>query len=199
MDNLTNFHVHLITYLGCSSGSDKLVECKSNRLPYKSVVKYTKAREAQHGLELECSRQWWKWLTENCESILLCYLIYFLKSYSHWYFHHESCFLCLPVFIYCPFLHASCLCYSSLVITSTLNLALPLNCLATRLHVSLVPLSLAFSLTGIHSLSPMCLSLLSVLLSILSVIIAYASTIWPSVLQLLLSILLLLQDNCLPL
>ena len=34
-----------------------IVECKSNRLPYKSVVKYTKAREAQHGLELECSRQ----------------------------------------------------------------------------------------------------------------------------------------------
>ena len=75
MDNLTNFHVHLITYLGCSFGSDKLVECKSNRLPYKSVVKHTMAREAQHGLELECSRQWWKWLTENCESILLHYFL----------------------------------------------------------------------------------------------------------------------------
>ena len=65
----------------------------------------------------------------------------------------------------------------SLVITSTLNLALHVDCLATRMHVSLVLLSLTFSLTGIHSLSPMYLSLLSILLSILSVIIAYASTI----------------------
>ena len=56
-----------------SSKQLQIVECKSIRLPYKSVVKYTKAREAQHGLELESSRQWWNWLTENCEYIFLCY------------------------------------------------------------------------------------------------------------------------------
>ena len=52
-NTLENLH----SGLSCVPSTSVFVECKSNTLTYKSVITYTKAREAQHGLELGCSRQ----------------------------------------------------------------------------------------------------------------------------------------------